>query len=666
MTARTLFRRNYLVPLSLVLGASALRVYGAGWGLPEVYEEATPLTMAWSMWGWGTGEGIDLNPHFFNYPGLTIYIQFVVQGLLYLVMRAVRAVGSAADFHALYITDKTAFLYAGRLVSCFFGAATVLVTWLTARLARGRQTAAVAGLLIAINVFHIERSQMIEVDVPMTFFIMLAFWAMLKTIDSPTLRNRVLTGASIGLAVSSKYTALFLVLPLAAAWMMMLRSSGPSRRKSVSGIFTVAASAAAVFAVTSPYVILDFQTFLNHLSIERSHMALGHFGIEGSGAILFYLRALAVRLLGFPMTAAAAAGMIYFAFIKRRRWAVLMALFTLPYLLTVGSWAMKADRYILPLVPILVVFASAMTEEVCSSARISSLRHAYRTAAAVGAVMIMAAPMLFQYPGILRRMNPDSRTIAKGWITRHIPSGSFIALETHGPLLHKPLTISMLNEEVRSIVLRRIQDEPHYAVLTIPMHQTSPELTGVFYDISLYRDVDVIMTSSAVRDRYMKDPEKFGRQIDFYEYLDSRYRRIAVIEPDRGEGPVISIYANPASSGPFGGRSRVHGPAPLKNPGMSRAVSEDFFYLDLGSSYESFRYYREALASYRLALERPVSRPASYNSLVLGITRCLLRLDRRAEAVDFLERAAAGAPTGSARERFIRLRRSIISGNRGK
>ena len=56
------------------------------WGLPEGYEEATPLREAWDMWGWGLGRGVDLNPHFFNYPSLTIYLQFAAMGLLYKAM----------------------------------------------------------------------------------------------------------------------------------------------------------------------------------------------------------------------------------------------------------------------------------------------------------------------------------------------------------------------------------------------------------------------------------------------------------------------------------------------------------------------------------------------------------------------------------------------------
>ena len=70
-----------MVP-GLVLVALALRLYGLKAGLPEVYEEAYPFKKAWAMWGFGPGRGLDLNPHWFRYPGLTIELQFLGQGAI--------------------------------------------------------------------------------------------------------------------------------------------------------------------------------------------------------------------------------------------------------------------------------------------------------------------------------------------------------------------------------------------------------------------------------------------------------------------------------------------------------------------------------------------------------------------------------------------------------
>jgi len=69
-------RKEAAVALSIVALAVALRAVGIGWGLPDLFEEATPFRKAWDMWGWGHDRGIDFNPHFFNYPTFTFYLQF--------------------------------------------------------------------------------------------------------------------------------------------------------------------------------------------------------------------------------------------------------------------------------------------------------------------------------------------------------------------------------------------------------------------------------------------------------------------------------------------------------------------------------------------------------------------------------------------------------------
>src|SRR5436309_11200871 len=72
-------------PLLFILAAGlSLRLWNINWGLPELYDEATPLVKAWKMWNWGQG-GFEFNPHFFNYPALTFYLQFVVQVIHYFI-----------------------------------------------------------------------------------------------------------------------------------------------------------------------------------------------------------------------------------------------------------------------------------------------------------------------------------------------------------------------------------------------------------------------------------------------------------------------------------------------------------------------------------------------------------------------------------------------------
>ena len=204
-------RTTTLIGLALFAAALVMRFYGFRWGLPQVYEEATPFKTAWDMWAWGPGQTTDLNPHFFNYPSLVIYLQFVVQALFYQLMKLSGWVGSTFDLQVMYQLDKTRFYVAARSLHVLFGAGTVWLTYLIGCRAAGRIVGIGAASLMVLNTFHVSRSQMIEVDVPLTCFVVLSLFFVLRLRDNPNQKHYILAGVAIGLAMSSKYTGAFLV-----------------------------------------------------------------------------------------------------------------------------------------------------------------------------------------------------------------------------------------------------------------------------------------------------------------------------------------------------------------------------------------------------------------------------------------------------------------------
>ncbi|HET6350045.1 MAG TPA: hypothetical protein VFH88_13280, partial [Candidatus Krumholzibacteria bacterium] len=125
MTSKRIVNQRTL--LILILAAAAwVRITGLNWGLPHTYEEATPLRVAVSMWGWVTGQPTTLNPSFFNYPSLSFYLHFLIQGILFLVLKLTGAMASVADWRFLYLTDPTPQYVAARLLGVTLGVMTVL------------------------------------------------------------------------------------------------------------------------------------------------------------------------------------------------------------------------------------------------------------------------------------------------------------------------------------------------------------------------------------------------------------------------------------------------------------------------------------------------------------------------------------------------------------
>jgi hypothetical protein len=346
--------------------------------------------------------------------------------------------------------------------------------------------AVAAAALLAVNTYHVSRSHLIEVDVPLTFFVMLVFWLVLRVADRPTLRNYIIAGAAVGLAASTKYTAAMLVLPLVAAHAFARRAetAPPPWTYPLLSL----AAAAAVFLLTSPYVLLDAGTFWKHFSAERQHMRAGHFGVTGSSSWWYYTRSLTGPLLGIPAAVLALAGLVYAAGVRRTAPALIVAAFVVPYLLAVSSWSMRAERYLLPILPALLVFAVSLVGT--ASKTLFSSRWPAPVRAAIAAVvgLAMAVPVVRAYPAYSRSIETDTRTASVEWIETNVTSGSFLVVEPYGPEVFGPQTLSAVNPAVRNKVMQLKEGTPNYAVLMVPMFQVAPERSEVFYDLSLYEN----------------------------------------------------------------------------------------------------------------------------------------------------------------------------------
>jgi hypothetical protein len=655
--------QNITIAFALIGTALALRLYGVDWGLPQVYEEAQPLKKAWDMWGLGSREGFDLNPHFFNYPSLTIYLQLLGQGVLFLAFKLGGTFQTVSDFHLQYLVDKTPFYLVGRTITVYFGTLTVWVMYLFGRQFLRAPLAITAAALLAVHTFHMSKSQAIDVDVPLTFFVTLSLWLCLRILEAPTRRNYVLAGIAVGLAISTKYTGALLAFPVLMTHVLARRPTPGKDSAPWTRLLVAGGVAAAVFMATSPYVFLDASTFWEHFSIERQHMRAGHFGGGSTPAALFYVRSLAGPMLGWPIFLAALAGLVWRTLIRRDSWAIVMGTFAIVYLAAVGSWAMRADRYLLPVLPVLILFATAVFDMLFERLRAYTASRALQIGAIAAVALFLGTPLLAQFPSRIEELKLDTRRVAQEWIETNVPPGSFVATEAHGPILFGAQDVLLLSPEVRRRLMARRTDTPLYAIQHIPMFQVEPERSEVFYDIGLYEIADVVIVSNAVRSRYLQEPERFRRQLDFYRALEDRFEKVHEFAPQGLSKSSLTLYQNPRNEAPFAKRVLVPPPPELRRERPARSGSEELYYYNLGLNYEMFLHLFQAITAYEYGLTQVRIRPRVYRNLSLAKTRCLLMLQKPAEAARFLEEAAANAPSPATARDFRQLRASILSRN---
>jgi 4-amino-4-deoxy-L-arabinose transferase-like glycosyltransferase len=245
--------RNPRFGLLLVLGVAAvLRFWSLGHGIPYAVSVDEPeiVDRAFRMMRDGT-----LNPHFFDYGPLTIYIQLVVS-----IVRFI-AGAVAGDWSALGEATSASFYLWGRAVTAAFGVATAFIVFRIG-MRWGARHALLAAALMAVMPLHVRYSHYVLTDVPLTFFVALTMMLSLGAHERPTMKAFALAGAATGLAAAVKYNGgLALLMPLLACF--MTRAARPSRL--VCSLAAIGGAAAA-FLVSARYTLLDMPGFLDRFA----------------------------------------------------------------------------------------------------------------------------------------------------------------------------------------------------------------------------------------------------------------------------------------------------------------------------------------------------------------------------------------------------------------
>lgn len=608
--------------------ALLLRVDSLHWALPHTYEEATPLRVALGMSGWLPGAPFSFDPGFFNYPSLTFYLHLAVQAVLFLCLKATGVIASAEDWYVLYLTNPTSQYVAARCIGVAFAALTVWLTYKLARSIAGFGVGLVSALLLATNPYHIARSQMIEVDIPLTCFIVLGLFAMVRVARRPDRRGYALAGIATGLACATKYAGITLLGPLLVAHFLALRQSDPVQTRlrwkwlALSLLLT-----AGVFVATSPYVLVDWTKARADMAMEHEHMLLGHFGSESESPLIFYGRAL-IDDLGPWLAGLALVG----AMSRRRNPGFLVLVsYLVIYSGAVMTWNLKAERYLVPVLPIMIVLAAAGMEFLAGLAN----RHGHRSRSPAvlfsGFSVVLIILNLAGIPDARAANQNDARTEAMQWIEGHVRPGSLVLEESRGPDLLDPTFLTQLPPAIRRRVLETWKERPIYAVVALPMYQTRPERSAPFYRAGLYEDADYVITTRAVRGRYEREPLRFSEQLAFYRTLEAHGR--PVHEVNDAHGVAIRIYETGTGEVPFGRRTTVSPPPVISRGLLEGTGREAGFYFSLGSNYDYFHHPAEAAICYRRALEYRTSDQNLFVGCVVGYARCMTLTGKSDEAL---------------------------------
>jgi len=405
--------RDWLVLSLLLVLAAALRLYGLDWdgAIGAHPDERYVVGVAESLRTSGSLDVFAAAPDL-AYGHLPVYVLAMAMG------------GGGADP-----------LLVGRALAAMFDVGTVALTFALGRQLWGRQIGLLAAALVTPMVLHVQRAHFYTVDGMLAFFVLGALLFAARLAWHGRAREAWLAGAWTGLALASKLGAVFLLIPLWAA------CSGMKGARAVrwQRVLQVGCAALVVFALTSPYAFLSFPAFWRNVAREAV-IAGGTLDVPYTRqfyATYPYVYPIVQQVLwgmGMPLGVAGFGGLAYWMWRAARRplprgaWVTLM--WAVPFFAFTGALYAQFPRYLLPLTPVLAVYAGWALVTLTRRIRSWLSPHTYSFLLSSIPVFISLTCTFLHCVVFLRIYSfPHPWLAATNWFREHVVPGAVVAVE---------------------------------------------------------------------------------------------------------------------------------------------------------------------------------------------------------------------------------------------
>lgn len=426
------------------------------------------------------------NPHFFAYGSFPFYL--------------LKFVGSGLGIFNPDFTSYGLINIAGRLISALFDLATVLLLFYFGKKLHGTAVGYISAFFYAVSVLPIQLSHFYAVDTLLTFFSLSVLYQLIHFYEKPSSKRAVLIGIFFGLALATKISALVLLVAIGAALLadfilIFLKQPHLPRvwlphvpaflRHLIFYALVIGITTMVVFAVSEPYALIDFKEFWRQ-TMEQSAMTYNPFTfpytLQYVGKIPYWYELKNIFLWGMgPLLASFAfSGAVYFFHLvlvkdKHGKWAkeAIVLVFFLTYFWVVGRFAIGFMRYMLPIYPLLCLFAAITAYKFLKFLKnIVGNRFEHYTLYIIHFTLILVWPVSFLHI----YTQPNTRISATQWINEYIPKGKTLSIEHWDD----PLPLS---------------GSQNYSILTLPLYD--PDTPSKWQNInSLLAQTDYIIIAS--------------------------------------------------------------------------------------------------------------------------------------------------------------------------
>jgi 4-amino-4-deoxy-L-arabinose transferase-like glycosyltransferase len=375
--------------------------------------------------------GGDLNPHFYKYPSLWIYLVFLTQAAAAGMGLAAGVFRGVEDLAVLAFSNPTLYFLVARLFAGALGAGAVWLTWSIGRRVSPACGWVSAGALAVFGPF-VWQAHYATGDVPLVFFVMLCLATCLRGLDVSATRREWLWLPAVwaGLATSIKYNGVFVFGATAVMLALRWRRDGAGWRRLGSRLLASAGIAAASSIASSPYVFLN----VSGLAGGAEEIVSGSVMVSWLEQDALAYVSLAVSSWGLVLPLAGVTG---WAMVFGTRWGrryrpmgLIFMGFCLPYLAMIQYAEYKAARFFLPVAPIVALGAGIAVARCWERLAPSRSRAAWRGVLVAATLGVAMGPAVKETIATERSFLEEKADISSArWFRSHIEPGATVFVD---------------------------------------------------------------------------------------------------------------------------------------------------------------------------------------------------------------------------------------------
>lgn len=393
----------------LLLGL-ILRIYGVNWDQGfHLHPDERMLIMVAGRINFFK----NLNPDFFNYGSLPIYLIKGTSQLIDLIFKT-----NLSNYQGMLIT--------GRALSIIFDLVTTCLIYKIGQLLfKKSKISLLSSFLYAVAFFPIQNSHFFVVDVFLNTFTTLLIYLLLKFLIVTTrvrphqsCHQLIIYSALIGIIfaamIATKFTVIILLPVIISIIFIKLFKHW---RKLFFYLIIFHLSFVIFNFFFMPYAYLNFQKFFSDISLQlkmNSDAYIFPYTLQYVGTLpyLYYLKNIFLWGLGPVISVLSIIGL----WLMPKRKNILFFIFYLFYFLIIGRSAVKFMRYMLPLYPFFALLSGY------------GLYQLYKRYKLLTYVLITGL-LLWTFMFLSIYSITHTRIAASDWIIKNIPKGSTLAVE---------------------------------------------------------------------------------------------------------------------------------------------------------------------------------------------------------------------------------------------